>query len=327
MSLAKKRVLLPHSLAHSGWKIVDGRRDIEGILYEDEDPPSSLHAALREADGVALGHTPFTSAEIDAAPRLRVVGRIGVGYDSVDVAELTRRRIPLMVTSTSNSVSVAEHTVGFMMLLAKKMIEMDAMVRAGRWHERMTLGPVDLYQKTVLIIGFGRIGTRTASRCVAMEMTVLVYDPRVDPGAVRSTGCEPVDDLNAALPRADFVCILCPKTKETTNLFDAARLARMKRTAFLINTSRGGMIDEAALHDALANGKIAGAALDVFDQEPVRPDHPLLALPNFVAAPHLAGITLEAASRMAEVTVNNILSVLDGRPNRALMLNKEILAQ
>lgn len=325
MSGAKKRVLLPHSLAHAGWEIVNRRDDIEGILFDDEDPPAKLHGALSEADGVALGHTLFTAAEISAAPRLRVVGRIGVGFDSVDVAELTRRRIPLMMTSTSNSVSVAEHTVGFIMVLAKKMIEMHQMVRDGRWHERLTLGPVDLYQKTVLIIGFGRIGMRTASRCVAMEMRVLIYDPQVAAETVRAMGCETVDELDSALPGADFVCILCPKTKETTNLFDAARLARMKPSAFLINTARGGMVDEAALYSSLSGGALAGAAFDVFDQEPVPAGHPLLTLPNFVAAPHLAGITQEAAARMAEVTVNNILSVLDGHPNHELMLNKEIL--
>jgi D-3-phosphoglycerate dehydrogenase len=325
MALEKKRLLIPQSMAGAGWALINGRDDVDGIVFDDEEPPEHLHPILRDADGVALGHTMFTSAEIDAAPRLRVVGRIGVGYDSVDVAALTRRRIPLMVTSTSNSVTVAEHTVGFMMVLAKKMIEMNAMVRDGRWHDRLSLGPTDVYGKTVLIIGFGRIGTRTASRCLAMEMTVLVYDTSVDDATIRAAGCVPLPNLDEGLPQADFVCILCPKTKETTNLFDAPRLARMKRTAFLINTARGGMVDEVALYAALAGGLIAGAALDVFDTEPPPLDHPLLTLPSFVAAPHLAGITLEAAARMAEVTVNNILSVLDGRPNRELMLNEEVL--
>lgn len=325
MSPAKKRLLVPHSLADAGWAIIRGRDDIEGILFDDEEPPSSLHGALREADGIALGHTLFSAAEIEVAQHLCVVGRIGVGFDSVDVAELTRRRIPLMVTSTSNSVSVAEHTVAFMMMLAKKMIAMDTMVQEGRWHERLHLGPMDLYQRTVLIIGFGRIGVRTASRCVALEMNVLIYDPQATADAVKTAGCAQVDDLDAALPLADFVCILCPKTKETTNLFDAARMARMKSTAFLINTARGGMIDEATLYGALKSGKLGGAALDVFEHEPVPSDHPLLALPNFIASPHLAGITREAAARMAEVTINNILSVFDGNPNLDLMLNKEVL--
>ena len=186
-------------------------------------------------------------------------------------------------------------------------------------------GHIDLIGKTVLIIGFGRIGARTASRCVAMEMRVLVYDRAVSPEMILAAGCEPITDMDDGIAQADFVCILCPKTKATTNLFNSPRLAKMKSTACLINTARGGMVDEAALYDALSSGKLAGAALDVFDQEPPPLDNPLLKLPNFLAAPHVAGLTREAAARMAEVTVRNILSVLDGQPNCELMLNREVL--
>ena len=320
-----KRLLLPKSLASAGWEIVERRQDIEGILFDDEDPPEKLHPLLRNVDGIALGHTHFGQAEIDAAPRLRVVGRIGVGYDSVDVSALTRRGIPLMMTDAANSVSVAEHTLAFMLALAKKIIEMDAMVRSGDWRERLMRGHMDLFGKTVLVIGFGRIGARTASRCVAMEMRVLVYDTMVPAGKVRAAGCEPIVDMDSGVSQADFVCILCPKTKETTNFFNAPRLARMKSTAFLINAARGGMVDEDALYEALSSGKLAGAALDVFDEEPLPLDSPLLKLPNFLAAPHVAGLTREAAARMGEVTVRNILSVLDGQPNHELVLNKEVL--
>ena len=142
---------------------------------------------------------------------------------------------------------------------------------------------------------------------------------------IRAAGCEPITDMDEGIAQADFVCILCPKTKATTNLFNSSRLAQMKSTAFLINTARGGMVDEAALYDALSSGKLAGAALDVFDEEPLPLDSPLLKLPNFLAAPHVAGLTREAAARMAEVTVRNILSVLDGQPNCELMLNREVL--
>ena len=319
------RLLLPKSLASAGWDVLKSRRDVEGILFDDEDPPESLHGLLHEVDGVALGHTHFGQAEIYAARRLRVVGRIGVGYDSVDVAALTRRGIPLMMTDTANSVSVAEHTVAFMLALAKKIIEMDAMVRGGDWSERLTRGHTDLFGKTVLIIGFGRIGARTASRCVAMEMRVLIYDTAVPSEQIRAAGCESVTDMDDGIAQSDFVCILCPKTEATANLFNAKRLARMKKTAFLINTARGGMVDEVALSDALSSGKLAGAAMDVFDTEPLPLESPLLKLPNFLAAPHVAGLTMEAAARMGEVTVRNILSVLDGKPNYDLMLNREAL--
>ncbi|HUZ31691.1 MAG TPA: hydroxyacid dehydrogenase [Xanthobacteraceae bacterium] len=319
------RLLLPESLARAGWDVLKNRQDVEGILFDDEAPPESLHPALRSADGVALGHTHFGQAEIDAAQQLRVVARIGVGYDSVDVAALTRRGIPLMMTDAENSVSVAEHTLAFMLALAKQIVGMNAMVHGGDWRERLTRGHIDLSGKTVLIIGFGRIGARTASRCLAMEMRVLVYDAMLRSETIRAAGCEPASDMASGIARADFVCILCPKTKETTNLFNAERLALMKSTAFLINTARGGMVDEAALYQALSSGKLAGAALDVFDTEPLPLDSPLLKLPNFLTAPHVSGLTLEAAARMAEVTVRNILSVLDGHPNSESMLNREAL--
>jgi D-3-phosphoglycerate dehydrogenase / 2-oxoglutarate reductase len=322
--MQRKRVLIPRSMSPAGWTIIESRLDIEAIEFDDEEPADAFRSRLGEAAGVVLGHTHFGKQEIAAALKLEVVGRIGVGFDTVDVAALTARRIPLMMTDTENSVSVAEHMLAFMLALAKKTIEMDAMIRQGQWHERLNRGHVDLYGKTALIIGYGRIGSRTASRCCAMEMKTLVYDTSVAPVVIEKAGCVPAANLDEAVGQADFICILCPKTPATTNLFDRARIARMKPTAFLINGARGGMVDEVALYDALAAQKIAGAAFDVFDVEPVSADHPLLTLPGFIGAPHVAGLTIEAAARMAETSVANVLSVLDGKPNLSLMLNREI---
>ena len=269
---------------------------------------------------------PFSDPELDAAPQLEVVSRIGVGYDAVDVPALNRRKIPLMIGGTSNSVSVAEAGVFLTMSLARRGAQMNALVREGRWHDRYKEMPVDLYGKTVLIVGFGKIGTRSARRFAAMETNVLVYDPYIYSETIRGSGYEPVGDLDEGVARADFITIHCPKTPETTGLFNAARLAKMKRTAFLVNTARGGIVDEKALYDALKANRIAGAALDVFDQEPTPQDNPLLTLPNFIAAPHVAGVTREAVDRMAIVAVQNILSVLDGKPNRENVVNKEVLS-
>jgi D-3-phosphoglycerate dehydrogenase / 2-oxoglutarate reductase len=158
-----------------------------------------------------------------------------------------------------------------------------------------------------------------------MEMNVLIYDPYKKAADIKAAGCEPVTDLDAALPRADFVSIHCPKTPETVGMFNAARLARLKPTAYLVNTARGGIIDEKALYDALKANRIAGAALDVFVEEPTPQDNPLLTLPNFIAAPHVAGVTREAVDRMGVAAVDNILSVLDGKPIRDNVVNKEVL--
>ena len=156
-------------------------------------------------------------------------------------------------------------------------------------------------------------------------MKVLVYDPYVSAEQIAAAGCEPVTDLDAALPRVDFVSIHCPKNPETVGMFNAARFARMKRSAFIVNTARGGIIDEPALHAALTSGQMAGAGLDVFDMEPTPVNNPLLKLDNVITSPHMAGVTTESVAGMAVVTAQNILSVLDGKPNRDNVINQEVL--
>jgi D-3-phosphoglycerate dehydrogenase len=324
MTPNKKKVMLPHTLAKAGWGVLTGRDDIDAVGYDPYITMPDLQAALRDTDGIALSLTPLKAPEIAAAPRLRVAARIGVGYDAVEIPALTARGIPLMVVGTANSVSVAEHAIFMMYALAKKVMFQDAAVRDNRWQDRWKDVPFDLAEKTILIVGFGRIGTRTAKRCLAMDMTVLVYDPYVPAATIKAAGYEPVSDLDAALPRADIVCIHCPKTPETVSMFNAARLARMKPSACIINTARGGIIDEKALHAALSSGKLAGAGIDVFDTEPTPADNPLLKLPNTIVSAHMAGVTVESMDRMAVTTVKNILGVLDGTPNKENAINKEV---
>ena len=321
----RKKIMVPTTMSRSGWAIIEARDDVEGVEFAPNIPNPEFHQLLEDAAGICLGVRRFSDPELDAAPQLEVVSRIGVGYDEVDVPALTRRKLPLMIGGTSNSVSVAEAGVFLTMSLARKGAAMNAMVREGRWNDRYKDMPVDLYGKTVLIVGFGKIGTRSARRFAAMETNVLVYDPYIYSETIRGSGYEPVLDLDEGVARADFITIHCPKTPETVGLFNAARLAKMKRTAFLVNTARGGIVDEKALYDALKAGRIAGAALDVFVEEPTPQDNPLLSLPNFIAAPHVAGVTKEAVDRMAIVAVQNILSVLDGKPNRENVVNKEVL--
>jgi D-3-phosphoglycerate dehydrogenase len=324
----KKRVLVPHIFAKSGADLLKAREDVEVVTFPNATPSDKFNALLREheeVNGVILGLTPFGESECQGSRGLQVVARIGVGYDTVDVPALTRHRVPLMVAGTANSPSVAEQAIHFMMALAKRGAELHAMVGENRWADRMNALPVDLIDKTVLIVGFGRIGTRTARRCQAMEMQVLIYDPYLPAESIRAAGYEPVANLDAALPRADFVTIHCPKTPETVGMFNAARLSRMKPSAYLVNTARGGIIDEIALHAALTRGALAGAGLDVFDLEPTPADNPLLKLVNVISAPHMAGVTRESVERMAEQSARNVLSVLDGKPIRENVINVEVL--
>jgi D-3-phosphoglycerate dehydrogenase len=324
MTPNKKKVMLPNTMAKAGWDVLIGRDDIEAVPYEPYITMPDLQVALRDTDGIALSLTPLKAPEIAVAPRLRVAARIGVGYDAVEIPALTARGIPLMVVGTANSVSVAEHAIFMMYALAKRAMFQDAAVRDDRWQDRWKDVPVDLAEKTILIVGFGRFGTRTATRCAAMDMHVLVYDPYVPAATIKAAGYEPVSDLDAAVPRADIVCIHCPKTPETLGMFNAARIARMKPTAYIVNTARGGLIDEGALHAALSSGKLAGAGIDVFDKEPTPADNPLIKLPNTIVSAHMAGVTVESMDRMAVTTVKNILSVLDGTPNKENAVNKEV---
>jgi D-3-phosphoglycerate dehydrogenase len=329
MAANKKKIFITESMSQPGRALLKERDDIEIVEFPNMISARDFEAMLKAqapVHGVALGGTGFGEPELEASRDMKVVTRIGVGYDAVDVPALSRRNIPLMVAGTANSPSVAEQALFMMLMLAKRAVEMHSIVKDGKWGHRLGMLPYDLFGKTVLIVGFGRIGTRTAKRCLAMEMNVLVFDPYKSAAEIKGAGCEPVSDLDAALPRADFVSIHCPKTPETVSMFDAARLKRMKETAYLINTARGGIVDEPALYDALVSGKLAGAGLDVFEQEPPPSGHSLFELPNVIMAPHVAGVTREAVDRMSVQTARNILSALDGDPIRQNVINQDVLA-
>jgi len=325
MATDRKRLLLPDTMARTGWDLARSRADVDAVPFSPAAPNPEFRRLLHDADGVALSSTPLRAADIEAAPRLRAVGRIGVGYDAVDVAALNARGIPLMTCGTDNSPTVAEYALFMMLALCKGGTTMDAIPRQGRWSERYRELPTELLGKTLLIVGFGRIGTRVAKRCLAMEMTVEVYDPYVPAEAIRAAGCKPVADLDSALPHADYVTIHCPKSPETAGMFDAARIARMKPSARLINTARGGIVGEAALYAALTAGKLAGAGVDVFSPEPPLTDIPRFTLKNVVVAPHMAGNSRESLDRKALTVVRNLLSVLDGAPRTEYVVNPEAL--
>jgi len=259
MATNKKKIFIAESMSQPGRALLRERDDIEIVEFPNMISAHDFQTMLKQqapVHGVALGAARFGEPELQASKEIKVVTRMGVGYDSVDIPALSRRKIPLMVAGTANSPSVAEQALFMMLTLAKRAVEMHSIVKNDKWSHRLGMLPYDLFGKNVLIIGFGRIGTRTAKRCLAMEMNVLVYDPYKSAAEIKAAGCEAVSDLEPALSRADFVSIHCPKTAETVGMFNAARLKRMKPTAYLINTARGGIVDEAALHEALVSGKL-----------------------------------------------------------------------
>lgn len=319
----RKKVLIVGRMPQAGLDVLKKRDDVDYEILTDDRVPS-LHPKLADANAVTLGATPFRQAELDVAPGMLVVARLGVGFDAVEVPALNKRKIPLMTTGTANSVSVAEHAM-YMMLAASRLVKKsDRWVRESGWGQRLSDLPSDVAGKSVLVVGMGRIGSRTVKRCVAFEMDTYVLDPNVSQADIEKAGATKVTDLKATLPKVDYVSIHCPKSPETVNLFNAQTLGLMKPTAFLVNTARGGIVDEDALYVALSSGKLRGAGLDVLDREPPDPANKLFTLENVIFSPHMAGVTQEASDRMAVTAVENILSVFDGKPNVANCVNKEI---
>ena len=319
------KVLIIGRFHDDGMKLFEARPDVATEIV-DGSAEAELTEQIRDADGVTIRTTLLPGHVLDRAKRLKVVSRHGVGYDNIDVGALTRRGIPLAIAADANATAVAEHTLFLMLALAKQGLRYDRATREGRWSERNDLGPVDLLGRRVLILGFGRIGREVAKRCAAFGMAVMVHDPYVQANVIEAAGeFRSIPDFQAALPETDVLTVHLPLGPESRGLIGSEELAALPAHAFVINAARGGIVDEAALHAALTSGQIAGAGLDVFDPEPPPKDHPLFALPNVVLSPHNAGLSKEAAIRMAISTARNALAGLDGKLDPSMVVNREVL--
>jgi len=320
----RHRVLMLGKLPPPAAALCDARDDVAAEFVEDVSE-ANLVKIMGDVAGVTVRSAKITPAVIAAAPALQVVSRFGVGYDSVDVPALSARGIPLTVVGEANSVNVAELTLYLMLELTKRGIRHDRAVRGGDWPYRLKSDMTELWRKKVLIVGFGRVGTRVAARCRAFEMEVLVCDPYIDQGLIGEAGCTPVTDYRDALPEADYVSLHLPLTGESRNMIGAEALRTMKPASFLINCARGGIVDEAALYAALAENRIAGAGLDVMQSEPPAADNPLFAFDNVVFSPHMGGASQEASLRVGMVCAQNVLDAIDGKLNPDYVINREVL--
>lgn len=320
----KKRIMVQMPLTDGICSVLDARKDVEAIQFTQLSEDNILQH-VGEYDAAILSITPFTARIIDKADKMQIVARHGVGYDAVDVPALTKKGIPLAVVGTANSVTVAEHALFFILALAKRAILFDREVRKGNWDIRYDHIGYDIADKKVLVLGLGRIGRRLVPMLNAMGMKVFVYDPYVLQDTIVTSGATPVEDWRAALPDMDFVSVNCPKNEETNGMIGTAELASMKKTAFVVNTARGNIVDESALYHALKNGSIAGAGIDPFVVEPAGPNEPLFELDNIIVSPHSAGVTKESLFRMGAAAAQNILDQFDGRLNPENVINKEVL--
>jgi len=257
-------------------------------------PQAELLAIIPEFSGLVVrSQTKVNAAVIEAASKLKVVGRAGVGVDNVDVEAATRRGIIVMNTPGGNTISTAEHAFSLLVSIARKIPQADASIKSGKW-DRKSFEGVELYNKTLGILGMGRIGSEIARRAIAFGMRVVAYDPYLSESKARTLQVELVEQIDDLLPRVDFVTLHMPLTDETKHMLDARRLGLIKKGARIVNCARGGLIDEAALGEALASGQVAAAALDVFEVEPPPADYALLKAPNIVVTPHLGASTAEA---------------------------------
>jgi D-3-phosphoglycerate dehydrogenase len=307
----KKKVLITQAIHESGVKLLEGDYEVK---VADDCSVEGLKREVKDAYGIIARTALVPKEVIDAAPNLQVIGRHGVGVDNIDVAAATARGIPVVFTPNANALSVAEWTLTAIGALAKGLLIYDKATREGQWERRNEYVIVDLDQKTLGLVGIGRIGSLVATKAqAAYNMKVLAYDPYIPPERAQGLGVTLCNSLEEVLREADFVSLHLPLTPESRGLIGKEELALLKPTSFLINAARGGIVDEDALVEALRAGKLAGAALDVFAQEPPPEDHPLWDLDNVIVAPHIAALTIECVIRMATTVARNVRDVLEGR--------------
>ena len=321
------KVFVTQEIPAKGLDLLKERYDVE--VWPEENPPSkaTLLTKVKSIDGLL----PLLTVAIDrdvlsAGENLQVICQMAVGYDNIDIAEATRRGIYVTNTPGVLTETTADYAFALMMTTARRIGEADKWVREGMW--KIPWGPMmflggDIYGKTLGIVGLGRIGMEVARRAKGFGMNLIYFD------VVRRTELEhqleiQYMELERLLQEADFVSLHVPLTEETREMIGQEELNLMKPTAYLINTSRGPVLDEMALYHALTEGKIAGAGLDVFTEEPISPTNPLLTLPNVTLSPHIASASIETRSKMAEMAAMNMIAFFEGRPPPNLV-NSEVL--
>ncbi|MBA3256017.1 MAG: phosphoglycerate dehydrogenase [Pyrinomonadaceae bacterium] len=294
--MSQRKILIADEVSDSGLQPLRNA----GFLIEKRTKlsPDQLIAALQGCEGLVVrSETKVTAGVMAEAPDLRVVGRAGVGVDNIDVPAATARGIVVMNAPDGNTITTAEHTMALLIALARRVPQANSSLRSGKWERKNFVG-VELHEKTLGIIGLGRIGRAVSSRARAFGMNIVAYDPFIAPEQARDLDIEvaPLDDV---FGRADFLTVHTPLTAETRSIVGRDAFSKMKKGVRIINCARGGLVDEAALVDAIKSGLVAGAALDVFAEEPPPPDHPLLTLDEVIATPHLGASTAEAQEGVA----------------------------
>lgn len=307
------KVAIIEKIHSEGVKLFKEHKDFDYEIIKDTSN-INLIKRLPEFDALTLRTTNLFSNILDNCKKIKVISRHGVGTDNVDLTYLKKRNISLLITATANAISVAEHVFSMMLSLSKGIIDFDEAVRSGYKKDEISkIDTYELFNKNILIIGFGRTGQSLISRCIGFGMSVNVYDPYVDEYIIRKVGGMKVEKLKEGLKAADFVSIHSPLTKDTKNLININNMKIMKKNSILINTARGGIINELDLNQALNENIIFRAGLDVFEKEPINPDNPLIKNKKVLLSPHAATFTKECTTKMGIQTAQNIIDFFDGK--------------
>jgi len=323
------KILVSDSLAQEGRAILEDGGANE-VVYKPEITPEEILAEIGEYEALVIRSRTIVTADVlRAAKKMKIVGRAGVGVDNVDIPVATDCGIMVANAPEGNTISTCEHAISLMMSLVRNIAVGDATMKAGKW-EKKKLSGVELFGKTLGIIGLGKIGREVAKRMKAFGMTVWGNDPYISTEVAERLGVA-LKSVNEIIEGADIITVHTPKTPETTNLIGEAELKRMKKTAFLINCARGGIVNEEALAAALEAGEIAGAALDVYTAEPLPDDHPLRKAPNLVLTPHLGASTVEAQEKVALQVAEQVVNACKGAEVTTALnapaINAEMLRQ
>jgi len=303
------RVLVPEKLADTGITLLQKDFEVDVLL---DLSPDELLEKIGEYDGLIIrSATQVTAEVIDRADNLKAIGRAGIGVDNIDIEAATKRGVIVANAPESNTVAAAEHTLGLMLAAARRIPAADASLKGGEW-KRSAFKGVEVREKTLGLVGLGHVGAIVARGAIGMGMRVLAYDPYVSEDRMRSMNVERAETTDEVFENADFVSLHVPRTPQTMGLVNAETLAKMKPTAYLINVARGGIVDEAALYEALKGGVIGGAALDVFAEEPTT-ESPIFSLPNVVVTPHLGASTAEAQDRAGITAAEQVATALRGQ--------------
>ena len=314
------KVAIIEKIHQDGIELLKNNPDFEFKLIEDASE-ENLIKVLPNFDACTLRVSKLNEKILSNCKNLKVISRHGVGYDNVDLNYLKKNNIALLITATANAVAVAEHVIYMMLSISKSIDKYDQEVRIGNFKKNASsIKTLELFNKEILIVGFGRIGQSLIKRCTGFEMKVKVYDPFVNKDIIKKFGGNKIENLDEGLKNCDYLSLHVPLTDKTKNLINFSKLKNMKKEAIIINTARGGIINEDDLNKALNQNLIFGAGLDVFEKEPVEINNPLLSNKKILLSPHSATFTNECKSRMSIETTKNIIDFFDNKIDKSMIV-------